>query len=479
MKKNLMLLFLSCIVIFSIIYSLSCADDSAETYIKLSQEALANLETVQPVPFKRTNHPDAQWFPEAGFGLFLHWGIHSVKGLEPSWAMMKNCPWQADYIDYLGWTKYNNRDSYYTLRNEFNPANYDPDKWIKAAADAGMKYAVITTKHHDGYALWPSEYGENSTKQYMDGRDLLRPFVDACRKYDVKVGFYFSPRDWGYPGYPQSMDYKTPFEFPPGWTEEQNRQAFERFYEYTVGQLSEILTRYGKIDIIWFDGMGWSGIKDIRTEKTLAWVREIQPNILINPRWGGAGDFETPEVALPDGPPEGWWENCVSWCGHWGYSPHAEFLPNLWVMTKLVKARSWGGNFLLNVGPDGNGEMRDEYYAQLAEIGDWMKICGESLIGASDVRNWQDFSNVPITKSDNKWYLHVLPTHEGRIVLTGVPEPERADHLNTGVKLAWYNYDADSQELTLNLSMTIRDNLNDVIVLTWEDAPETTVIPEK
>ena len=442
------------------------------SYSRMSQDALEKLETVGIVPFERTIHPDAQWFPSAGFGLFIHWGIHSVKGLEPSWSMMKNCPWQSDYIDYLGWTDYNNRESYYSLLHEFDPQNYDPDAWIKAAADAGMKYAVITAKHHDGYALWPSEYGELSTKQYMNGRDLLRPFVDACRKHGLKVGFYFSPRDWGYPGYPVSMDYKVPYEFPLGWTEEKNHKAFEKFYGYTVGQISELLTRYGKIDVIWFDGMGWKGIDDIRTERTLAWVRSLQPNIVINPRWGGVGDFTTPEVHLPEDAPEGWWENCVSWCGHWGYSPHAKFLPNLWVMTKLVKARSWGGNFLLNVGPDGDGRMRPEYYRQLAEIGEWMDFNAETLIGAEALRNWHEFSNVPVTRRSGVWYLHVLPTVEERIIVRSIPIPKRIVHLNTSVEITTYKYDEASQTLTTGISMTVRDNLNDVIAIYWDEEPE-------
>ena len=438
---------------------------------EMALEALRKLDTVKEVSFRRTQDPDAQWFPEAGFGLFMHWGIHSVKGLEPSWAMMKNCPWQTDYIDYLGWTEYNNRDKYYSLLDEFNPQKYDPDAWIKAAADAGMKYAVITAKHHDGYALWPSDYGELSTKQYMAGRDLLQPFVDACRKYGLKVGFYFSPRDWGYPGFPQSMDYKKPYEFPSGWTDEKNQAAFDKFYEYTVGQISELLTRYGRIDVIWFDGMGWQGIDDIRTEKTLAWVRMLQPHIVINPRWGEVGDFTTPEVQLPEEAPDGWWENCVSWCGHWGYSPHAEFLPNLWVMTKLVKVRSGGGNLLLNIGPDGNGEMRPEYYKQLAELGEWMRKNGESLIGARPLRKWRSVSNVPVTRGDRVWYLHVLPMIEEQVVVKGIPKPLRVVHLNTGVELTTCTYDETTKTLITGISMTVRNNLNDVIALYWESEP--------
>ena len=226
---------------------------------KMSLEALEKLKTVKKIPFSRTTHLDAQWFPEAGFGLFMHWGIHSVAGIEPSWSMKKNVPFisDPDKEKYYG-------KNYYKLLTKFNPQNYDPDKWIKAAAEAGMTYAVLTVKHHDGYKLWPSEYGEMSTKQYMNGRDLIRPYIDACRKYGLKVGFYFSPVDWSYPNYPISLDRNIPFMFPPGWDNKKNEAAFEDFYRYTVGQLSEILTRWGKIDLIWFDGMAWQGINDIR-----------------------------------------------------------------------------------------------------------------------------------------------------------------------------------------------------------------------
>lgn len=426
-------------------------------YRTLSLHALEKLKTVQKEPFHRTTDPEAQWFPDAGFGLFMHWGIHSVVGIQPSWAMIAGYPYGTDRTEYHG-------KGYYTLLKKFDPQHYDPDKWIEAAVKAGMTYAVLTVKHHDGYALWPSEYGKMSTKQYMHGRDLIRPYVEACRKHGLKVGLYFSPRDWGYPGYPVSLVNGQPYRNPR--TREQNQQDFDRFYEYTVGQLSEILTRYGKIDLLWFDGMGWEGIRDIHTEEILAWVRLLQPHIVINDRWGnGVGDYRTPEVNMPDEAPEGWWENCVIWSGHWGYSPDMVIESSAWVLEKLAVIRSWGGNLLLNIGPAPDGTMRPGYYARTSELARWMEHSRESLFGAGPVRNWKQFSPVPITRRENRWYIHVLPKHRGPVELQGVPQPEKAELLRTGkaVTCTW-----EGSKLSLNLSGDMRTGLDDVIVLTWK-----------
>ena len=149
------------------------------------------IETPLSAPVVMPNPaPGAQWFPDASLGLFMHWGIHSVVGAQPSWDMIS-------YYKYGG--KVAPPDKYYALAERFDPQEYDPDQWLKAAKEAGFTYAVLTTKHHDGYALWPSKYGIG-TKQYMGGRDLLKTYVEACRANGLKVGFYFSPRDWHYPG---------------------------------------------------------------------------------------------------------------------------------------------------------------------------------------------------------------------------------------------------------------------------------------
>lgn len=426
----------------------------------MALKAFDDFKTVKPVPFTRTTHPNAQWFPDASFGLFMHWGIHSVAGIQPSWAMIKGYPYGTDRSEYWG-------KGYYSLLTKFNPQNYDPDKWMEAAKKAGMTYAVLTTKHHDGYALWPSEYGEMSTKQYMGGRDLLRPYVDSCRKYGLKLGFYFSPRDWGYPGYPVSLVYGENYVNPR--TPEQNRADYEKFFNYTIGQLSEILTRYGKIDELWFDGMGWDGINDNRTEQVLAWIRKLQPGIVINNRWDyHTGDFGTPEVEMPDTAPEGWWENCVIWSGHWGYSPDSNFQPAEWVLEKLVTARSWGGNILLNAGPAPDGTMREWYYKGCDELAAWMAHSKDSLIGAAPVKTWKKFSNTPLTRRGNIWYAHVLPSNKKAVEINDVTEPSGLKLMRTNEKID-YKYESGTISFTLPESM--RADLDNVVIISWKKAP--------
>jgi alpha-L-fucosidase len=300
------------LLLFSILLCMSSisfnVNGQEELLKQKADEALKLIRTVNSIPVEPTRHPEAQWFPDAGLGLFVHWGIHSVAALEPSWAMMKNLQWGDGDTSYF-------YPNYYSLLWRFHPENYDPDKWIKAAKDAGINYAVLTSKHHDGYALWPSEYTNLGTKKYMNGRDLLKPYVDACRKNGMKVGFYFSQRDWSYPGFPVSMDFRQygkPEYINRCRTDEQNQYDFDKFFEYTTGQLSELLTRYGKIDVLWFDGVEWPNVKDIHTEQVYAWIRALQPGIVINDRWDAKhGDFITPETFVPEKALDGWWESCL------------------------------------------------------------------------------------------------------------------------------------------------------------------------
>lgn len=325
--------------------------------------------------YQRTTHPDAQWFGDAGLGLFLHWGISAVHGgIELSWGMMAGTPWTDETVGKV------TPSEYFALADRFNPQGYDPDRWISAAAAAGFRYAVLTTKHHDGFALWPSKFGEFSTRTHLGGRDLVQPYVDACRGHGIKVGLYYSPPDWywnreymsfhyGSPAaagkrrFPDRQDYDMhhrPARIPPkppGWDDE--------FRGYVRCQIEELLERYHPFDLLWFDGGRQHQII------TIPEIREYNPGIVVNPRLHGYGDFKTPEGRMPDGPVEGWWELCDIWSeAEWGHQKGSgdRLKPLDWMLDRLRQVRKWGGNYLVNVGPKPDGTMPEMFYQRMDEL---------------------------------------------------------------------------------------------------------------
>ncbi len=442
--------------------SYKIAPDDVEKYQKLIL-TFTNKKVKTP-----NNHPNAQWFPNASLGLFMHWGIHSVAGAQPSWDMI------AHYI-YGG--KFSPPDKYYALAPKFNPQKYDPDKWLKAAKEAGFNYAVLTTKHHDGYALWPSKYGIG-TKQFMEGRDLLKPYVDACRKNGLKVGFYFSPRDWHYPGYlhPNEFDANTIRNVPPVTDSVANRHSFEEFFAFTLRQIEELLTRYGKIDILWFDGMGFRGIPNMYTKEGYAWIRSLQPGIVINDRWAGVvnpdteegngfyfGDFATMfEGDIPTYVPDYWWEHCGIWTkgdGGWGYEKDGTFLPYSWFFEHLVASRSMGGNFLPNVGPSGDGEMHPNYYKNIAAVARWMEHSKESVIDNGPTPG-AERSNVMITTRGKIWYLHLLPDFKRQVSVKTDKKPKSIVLLRNGNPL---QYSFRNGFVRISVPAEFRTEMDDVV----------------
>src|SRR5690606_14329981 len=423
------------------------------------------------IPFP-TAHPEAQWFPEAGFGLFMHWGIYSVDGIDPSWAMIKNCSWHVPRDKYSFYHD-EGRKNYYALADKFNPDQYDPDKWIAAAKAAGFTYAVLTTKHHDGYALWPTKYGNMNTRVYLGGRDLLKDYVEACRKHGLKVGFYFSPRDWHYPGFPAPVGF---YDVDPEVVREkiylhdkaENERRFEAFYAYTIGQLRELLTRYGKIDLLWFDGVDWKGVDDTRAAQTLAWIRELQPGIVINPRWDGVGDYKTTECrpgVLPEDFHLGqWWEACSIWSqGSWGYDKTERFKSLSWVFENLVYSRQFGGNFLCNVGPRPDGQRPSSYYDQCKKLEEWMQHSKASVIGAGPTPGVEK-SNVPITTGQNVWYLHLLTKFKETPTLNVSRRPKKVYSMRTGENLT---FKREGDKWMINFPGQKRTDTDDVIVVAW------------
>ncbi len=306
---------------------------------------------------KKNDHPDAQWFPKAGFGIFLHWGISTVDGgIDLSWGMFKNCPYGGDTIT---------PDDYFSLAERFNPEKWDPNKILKAAKDAGMRYAVLTTRHHDSYALWPSEYGEYNTGFYMGGRDLVAEYVEACRNNGLKVGFYYSPPDFYSP-----RKYLTYW----GWQEGKPVPAVMENYVRAIGrgQVHELLTRYGKVDLIWFDGNGFELMSDEE-------MRALQPGIVIGR--GEGTDFDSLECQLPtqkkyEEKLKGvWWECCHEMNSSWAYRIYDEWhmKPLDELINMIETVRKYNGNLLLNIGPDSHGELPKIAYERLAELGAYIK----------------------------------------------------------------------------------------------------------
>lgn len=314
----------------------------------------------------RTNdRPGAQWFPKAGLGLFIHWGISSVDGyLDLSWGMMK---------DFIYSPRVCPPEEYFALAKKFIPGRFNAEKLIGAAKAAGCRYCVFTTRHHDSFAMWPSRYGDFNTRVYMDGRDLVGEYVAACRKYGMKVGLYFSP-----------PDFRTCGEYLPygGWQEDRREEIPKvlKDYEYAVvrGQVHELLTRYGKIDLLWFDGK-WQHI--LREEE----IRALQPDIVIGR--GEDTNFASTECHIPteeeykENFTGCWWEYCGEMTNCWGYVKRDEYrLKSVEELAEwFTSVRIHGGNFLINIGPDAEGDFTELEYKRLSEFGAFVKAHPELM----------------------------------------------------------------------------------------------------
>lgn len=349
--------------------------------IVADQHSVIGNTSNEGMQFTRTTHPGAQWFYQpVQLGLFIHFGIPTVHGdLDISWGMMEDQVRRSKGNGIL------TPNEYWALAEQFNPTKYDPEKWLQAAKDAGFTYAVLTTKHHDGFSLWPSEVSDFSTKNYMNGRDLVKEYADACRKVGLKVGFYYSPPDWKINqdymnfGRPVSAGNKDVNHQLIGELPEMPAEHYERYVNYVNAQVRELLTNYGEVNLLWFDG---SVGGDISKVITIDEIRSLQPQIVVNDRlWGwGIGDYNSKfECHLPSEDPKMPWETCQIWHvgGGWSYVRNADKFRKLDVtMHQYEVCKQWGGNLLLNIAPDKDGVVPEGYYQTVKEFGDAVKALG-------------------------------------------------------------------------------------------------------
>ncbi len=415
------------------------------------------------------------WFPKAGLGLLLPWGPCSVGEIEGGWGLFR---------DMEPPNKYWPVEKYIALAGKFNPSNYDPSKWMDAAARAGFRYAAFLLRHHDGYAMWPTEYGDFGTKQHMHGRDLVRPFVEACRRSGLKVGLSYSPTDWlfnpkGWPwrGFPlrdREFLHRRPERVlgTPRYADmpiAQMQKYFDQLFAVIKGQMGEVLTRYGKIDLMWWDGYDWPVGIDHRGQELEDYVRKLQPEIVLNDRnmlWDKGrtlGDYNTSfENRSPSKRPPGIWEQCEAVCGTWSYQGERPCKSAAYLIERLARNRAWGGNYVVSFGPRPDGTMRPVYYEICNQMAGWMKHSGVSVFDV-EAGPYPERSDVPVTIKGGTWYLHFLSPSQRSATLQGVKPPTGARLLRTGQSAKWK---ADGTRVVLTLPDNQPTELDEVVAVT-------------
>ncbi|MDR1325734.1 MAG: alpha-L-fucosidase [Treponema sp.] len=382
-----------------------------------------------------------EWFMNARFGMFIHWGLYAIPA-RGEWVRSSERMPHEDYLRYF---------------NEFSAKEYQPREWARLAKKAGMKYAVLTAKHHDGFCLWDTALTDFKATNTPAKRDLVKEYLEAFRAEGLKVGLYFSIIDWRHPDFPHYGDRQHPMRDNKDYSNE-NRN-FDRYLEFMHGQVQELLTSYGHLDIMWFDfSYGEMAGEKWKATELMRMARSLQPHLIVDNRLEGsgensgtiltanpspfAGDFACPEQMIP---PEGIrnelgdpvpWEACITLNNHWGYSSTDQhWKPADMVIRMLVECVSKNGNLLLNVGPDAKGRIPRASIEILETVGQWLDDNGESIYGCGaaslDKPEWGRF-----TRKGNKLYAHIYEPQAGGLCLP-----------NLGGKIEKLRLLADSSEL--------------------------------
>ena len=377
-----------------------------------------------PTPTLEENEDRMVWWREARFGLFLHWGLYAVPAGE----------WGDDdrHAEWILTTARIPLEQYEELVPRFDPVRFDADAWVRMAKEARMKYVVVTTKHHDGFALFDSRVSDYDVMATPFARDVMAELADACRRHGLRISWYHSIMDWHHADYLPRRD----------WEERSAEGAdFDRYVAYLHAQVTELLTNYGDVGVMWFDGEWEATWNHERGRALYDLCRSLQPDVIVNNRVdvgragmegfteGGAraGDFGTPEQTVPDtGVPGVDWETCMTMNANWGYNAaDRDWKPAGELVRKLVDIASKGGNFLLNVGPKADGTFPDEAVERLAAIGAWMDVNAEAIHGteASPVERpeWGCVTTRRLQGGDTLLYLCVFDwPADGRLVLAGL-----------------------------------------------------------
>ncbi len=436
-----------------------------------------------------------QWFSDGRFGMFVHWGPYAMLGGEYNG---KKDPFIAEWIQHSSRIPY---QAYEQMAASFNPVKFDAEQYVRTAKDAGMKYIVITAKHHDGFCMWDSKLTKyNIVRWTKYKRDVIRELASECRKQGIKFGIYYSVRDWHHPDWTlRYVDLGTPHQFgsqwgfsPSKWTKgqayacgceacrgnvpfpeggdprptEAEGADMNRYLDYMKGQLTELLTNY-EADLMWFDAQDITDNQLGRVDEMISTMRGIQPQVIISDRianHGAVGDYGIHEGGIPGSSDPREWETCMTMNDSWGYKR----ADNNWksaetLVRMLVDTTSKNGNFLLNIGPDGEGAIPGASLERLKAVGQWMRVNGESIYGCGA-------ASVPapqwgkVTAKDGKLFFHIFAwPADGRLVIEKFPGSVRKAFLLADEKKTPLETTKDGESLSVKLPAAAPDRIDSVL----------------
>ena len=343
------------------------------------------------------------------FGMFIHWGPVSLTGHEIGWSRGAQTPVEI----------------YDNLYKQFNPTNFNADQWVGIAKAAGMKYVVLTTKHHDGFCLWDTKLTDYNIINTPFHRDVVKELAAACKKQGIEFGAYYSVTDW--------YDQNWPVTSPAGKVKRE-KSDLDAYEKYLQGQITELIHNYGPLITIWNDVSAMYGKRGAATIKL---VRELQPNILINNRTGDGGDYDTPEQKIGKFQMERPWESCMTVSKHnawaWG-GANDGVKPVSACLEMLILGAGGDGNILLNVGPRPDGVIDPAQANLLKEVGAWLAKNGEAIYGTRG-GPWKPTKSIASTRKDNTIYLHVMKSENGKVELPALPAEIKSASLLNGTKV--------------------------------------------
>ncbi len=383
-----------------------------------------------------------QWWQDAKFGMFVHWGLYSVAAGD--W---KGKPSRGNE-HFMLYERVPLKE-YAKIADDFNPTKFDADLWVKTAKDAGMKYVVFTTKHHDGYAMYDAKSSDFSiVKTTKWGRDPLQELAAACKKHGLKLGLYYSlGRDWEDPDVPTTWPTKggrsNTWDYP-----NEDAKDFSKYYERKVKpQIKELLTQYGDIAVMWFDTPE-NVITKAQSADLQQYIRTLQPNCIINSRIGhNLGDYQVSEQEISAKQNLNPWEACITMSGKWSYNRHDNaWKPSELMIRQLVEIVSKGGNLLLNISPTGDGSLLEKTTDRMTDIGQWMKVNHESI-----------YNTRPWTVSSENVAVAAAPVAE-KASVGGAATMKDTDNDNT------------SKQMKPDLYFTAKDNTVYLFARSWKEA---------